>query len=80
MVEGGSRLERIVLTKDSKQAAVAAAVILVVFGVVAFFLPRLMVALGEVSTVAAGTLAVVFVACFFGIFWLRARSQRRKGR
>lgn len=80
MTEDGMHAERIILTQENKQAAVAAVVILIGFGVVAFFLPRLMVALGEVSTVAAGALAVVFVACFFGIFWLRARSQRRKGR
>jgi hypothetical protein len=35
-----------------------------------------MLAVGEYSTVAAGVIAVAFVAAFFIILWLRARSQR----
>ncbi|WP_265519469.1 hypothetical protein [Nitratireductor luteus] len=66
--------------KDNREAAVAAAVILVGFGIVAFFLPRVMLAVGEFSTVAAGVVAVAFVALFFLIFWARTWWQQRRGR
>ena len=64
--------------KEDRGPAIAAALILLGFGVVAFLMPRLMRVVGDVSTVAAGVLAVSFVAAFFLVFWLRARSQRRK--
>ncbi|WP_159589079.1 hypothetical protein [Chelativorans xinjiangense] len=66
--------------KENREAIIAAAVILVGFGLAAFFLPRVMIAVGDISTVAAVVVAILFVAGFFLIFWLRARSQRRKGK
>ncbi|MCT8997750.1 hypothetical protein [Chelativorans intermedius] len=66
--------------KENREAAVAAALILVGFGLTAFFLPHVMLVVGDISTVAAAGVAVLFVAGFFVLFWLRARSQRRKGR
>lgn len=57
---------------------IAAAAILVGFGVVAYFLPTIMLAVGGVSPVAAGVVAVLFVAAFFMVFWLRGRSQRKR--
>jgi hypothetical protein len=64
--------------KENRGAVIAAALILLGFGIVGFLMPRLMVWVGDVSTVAAGLLAALFVAAFFLVFWLRARSQRRK--
>jgi membrane protein implicated in regulation of membrane protease activity len=61
---------------NNRNAAIAAAVILVGFGLAAFFMPTVMLAVGEYSTAAAGVIAVIFVAAFFLIFWLRARSRR----
>lgn len=66
------------MDSSNKQAALAAAVILVVFGLVAFYLPTIMLTIGSVSPVAAGAVAVLFVAAFFLLFWLRARAQRRR--
>ncbi|PWK71688.1 hypothetical protein [Aminobacter sp. AP02] len=63
----------------TRHAAVAAAWIMIIFGVAAFFLPKIMLAVGSYSTVAAGVVAVLFVLGFFGVFWLRGRSQRRNG-
>jgi len=62
---------------EQKRSAIAAAVILVGFGILAYFLPTIMVALGDLSVVAAGAFAVLFVLAFFAIFWLRARVQKR---
>jgi hypothetical protein len=39
-----------------------------------------MLAVGNLSTVAAGIIAILFVAAFFGVFWLRGRSQKRRER
>ena len=67
------------MDKGSRNAAIAAALILGGFGLVAFYMPTIMIAVGNYSTVAAGIVAVAFVAAFFLVFWLRARSQRRGG-
>ncbi|MDN2567273.1 hypothetical protein N1F89_13675 [Aquibium sp. A9E412] len=61
-----------------RRAAVAAAVILVGFGLAAFVMPQVMLAVGDASPVAAGAIAVLFVAAFFGVFWLRSRVQKRR--
>ncbi|MEO9615900.1 MAG: hypothetical protein ABJG86_13900 [Nitratireductor sp.] len=62
----------------TRNAAIAAAIILVGFGLVAFYMPTIMLAVGESSPLAAGAIAVAFVVAFFGVFWLRGRAQRRK--
>lgn len=64
---------------SNRKSAIAAAVIMVAFGLLAFYLPTIMLALGNVSTVAAGAVAVLFVAAFFLVFWLRGRAQKRRG-
>ena len=66
------------MTPENRNAAIAAAILLLVFGLGAFYMPTIMLAVGNVSTVAAGLIAVLFVAAFFLVFWLRARSQQRR--
>ena len=66
------------MTPENRNSAIAAAVLLAVFGVGAFYLPTIMLAVGNLSPVAAGAVAVLFVAAFFLVFWLRARSQKRR--
>ena len=63
----------------NRNAALAAAVILIGFGLLFYFMPAIMLAVGEKSPAAAGLLGAVFVLAFFGVFWLRARSRRDKG-
>lgn len=65
------------MDKSNRNAAIAALVIVCVFGFGAYFLPTVMIALGEVSTVVAAVVGVTFVAAFFLVFWLRGRAQRR---
>jgi hypothetical protein len=67
------------MNAGSRNAAIAAALILGGFGLLAFYMPTIMIAVGNVSTIAAGIVAVLFVGAFFLVFWLRARSQRRGG-
>ena len=66
--------------KDNRQAIIAAAVILIGFGIVGFLMPRIVLWLGEYSALAAGAAAAAFVAAFFLVFWFRARSQNRRGK
>ena len=67
------------MTSENRNSAIAAAILLTVFGLGAFYMPTVMIAVGNFSTVAAGIIAVLFVAAFFAVFWLRGRSQRRRG-
>ncbi len=68
------------MTPENRNSAIAAAVLLAVFGLGAFYLPTIMIAVGNLSTIAAGAVGIMFVAAFFLVFWLRGRSQnRRKG-
>lgn len=63
----------------TRNAAIAAAWFMIVFGVLAYFLPKIMLAVGQYSSIAGGVVAVLFVLAFFGVFWLRGRSQRKNG-
>ncbi|TYR30161.1 hypothetical protein FY036_19965 [Mesorhizobium microcysteis] len=64
------------MDRNTRNSAIAAAIILFGFGLVAFYMPTLMLAVGESSPVVGGIMAVLFVAAFFGVFWLRGRSRR----
>ncbi|CAM5464854.1 hypothetical protein ATER59S_03051 [Aquamicrobium terrae] len=66
------------MDRDTRNAALAALSILLLFGLFAYWLPTLMKAAVGVSVYLAGALAVVFVAAFFMIFWLRSRQRRGK--
>ncbi len=66
------------LTPENRNSAIAAAIVLAVFGFGAFYLPTVMLAVGNLSTVAAGVVGVLFVAAFFVVFWLRGRSQNKR--
>ncbi len=67
------------MDRDTRNAAIAALCIFLLFGIAAYWLPTVMLAVGSVSTVLAGVVAAVFMVALFVVFWLRGRSQRRKG-
>lgn len=60
---------------DTRNALIAAAVILFGFAALAYMMPTIMLAVGEWSTFAAAVLAIVFVGGFFMVFWLRGRAR-----
>ena len=68
------------MDRDTQGAALAAFIIMLAFGLGAFYLPTIMLALGNYSTAIAGIFAVLFVAAFFLVFWLRGRRQRSRNR
>ncbi|MBX3578967.1 MAG: hypothetical protein KF723_17350 [Rhizobiaceae bacterium] len=63
------------MDQGSRNAAIAAAVILVGFGLAAYFLPTLIIWIGGYSTIVAAVVAAAFVAAFFLLFWWRGRSR-----
>lgn len=63
------------MSRSDRNAAIAAAIIMFGFGIVAFLMPRIMLAVGAYSSIAAGVFAAAFVAAFFLVFWLRGRSR-----
>ncbi len=67
------------MDQGNRNSALAAAAILVGFGMLAYFMPTIMLAIGGYSPMVAGVVAVGFVAAFFLVFYLRAHAQRRKG-
>ena len=68
------------MDRETRNTLLAAAALVLVFGLGAYFLPLLIIAAGDVSPFLGGMIAVLFVAAFFVVFWLRGRAQRRRGR
>ncbi len=66
------------MDRDTRNAAIAAVWIMLLFGIAAYYLPTVMLALGGISTVLAGIFGTLFVLAFFMVFWLRSRNQRYK--
>ena len=60
----------------TRNSAIAAALILIVFCVGAYFLPSIVIAAGSISPYIGGAIAAFFVLAFFGVFWMRGRSRR----
>ena len=65
------------MDRDNRNALIAAAWIMLLFGIAAYNLPTVMLAVGNVSTVLAGIVGIGFVLAFFLVFWLRGRSQNK---
>ena len=65
------------MDRDNRNALIAAVWIMLLFGIAAFYLPTVMLALGNISTVLAGIVGIGFVLAFFLVFWLRSRSQNK---
>jgi hypothetical protein len=65
------------VTRSDRNAAIAAAIILLGFGLFAFYLPAIMLAAGDISPLAAVAVVVIFLGALFVVLWLRSLSQRR---
>lgn len=66
------------MSPETRSQAIAAAVILVGAGLVIYFLPTIVLGIGEFSPVLGFIVGAALLLGFFAIFWLRARYQRRK--
>lgn len=65
------------MTPKDKKAILAAGIILLFFGLAMGFLPKLVLWIGAFSPLLAAAIGALILLSFFGIFWLRARYQRR---
>lgn len=63
---------------EQVRTAVGAAIFLFFFGLFGYFLPDIMVALGNISVIVAAIFATLFVLAFFMVFWIRARIHEKK--
>jgi membrane protein implicated in regulation of membrane protease activity len=68
------------MDRDTRNALVGAAWFLAIFAIAAYYLPTIMLAVGDYSAAAGGLVGIAFVAAFFVVLWLRGRSQSRKGK
>jgi Ca2+/Na+ antiporter len=62
---------------ENRSSAIAAAIILIGAGTVIYLLPDIVLWLGNFSPWLATAVGFCIILCFFLIFWLRARYQRR---
>ncbi|TLX10353.1 hypothetical protein [Rhizobium sp. MHM7A] len=68
------------MSPESRSQATAAAVILLGAGLVLYFLPTIVLWIGNFSPVLAIVVGVCLIMAFFAVFWLRARYQRGRGK
>jgi len=66
------------MTPEAKSQAIAAALILGGAALVIYFMPSLVLWIGNYSPVLAVIVGTLLILAFFWIFWLRARYQRRR--
>ncbi len=66
------------MSPDDKRNAVAAAIIMLVFGGGFIVMPKIVLWLGNYSPWLGGLFGALFVMAFFGVFWLRRKYLRRK--
>lgn len=62
---------------STRKAAIAAAIILAVVAAVFLAMPRIVIALGDISPWLGYGATLVFILGFFAIFWARSRYQQR---
>ncbi|RYG57728.1 hypothetical protein EON80_27920 [bacterium] len=61
---------------ETRNNAIAAAVILLVAGAALFFMPKIVLWIGEYSPVLGAVAGAAIVLGFFLVFWLRSRYKR----
>ncbi|WP_454851794.1 hypothetical protein [Rhizobium binxianense] len=66
------------MSPESRSPAIAAAVILLGAGLVIYFLPTIVLWIGNFSPALAFIVGACLLLAFFAVFWLRARYQRRR--
>lgn len=61
---------------QTKNNAIAAAIILLVAGAGLYFMPQIVLGIGQYSPVLGAAAGGVIVLAFFLIFWLRSRFKK----
>ncbi|NEJ70545.1 hypothetical protein GR197_08330 [Rhizobium phaseoli] len=68
------------MSPESRSQAIAAAVILLGAGLVIYFLPSIVLWIGNFSPTLGIAVGAGLILAFFAVFWLRARYQRSRGK
>ncbi|MBX5171994.1 hypothetical protein HJB84_19315 [Rhizobium sp. NZLR1b] len=68
------------MSPESRSQAIAAAVILLGAGLVIYFLPSIVLWIGNFSPTLGIAVGACLILAFFAVFWLRARYQRSRGK
>jgi sensor histidine kinase regulating citrate/malate metabolism len=66
------------MNKDSRSQVIGAALVMIGAIAVIYFLPSLVLWIGQYSAPLAFVVGALLLLAFFGVFWLRARYQRGK--
>ncbi len=66
------------MTPEDKRNALAAAIFLLLFGALFLVMPKIVLALGDISPWLGGLAALLFMLSFYIVFWLRGKYLRRK--
>jgi hypothetical protein len=61
---------------QTRNNAIAAAVILLAAGAALYFMPKIVLALGEISPLLGAAAGALIVLAFFLVFWLRSRFKK----
>lgn len=61
---------------QTRNNAIAAAVILLVAGAALYFMPRIVLGLGEISPMLGAAAGAAIILAFFLLFWLRSRFKK----
>ena len=61
---------------QTRNNAIAAAIILLVAGAALYFMPAIVLALGEISPLLGAAAGALIVLAFFLVFWLRSRFKK----
>ena len=61
---------------ETRNNAIAAAIILLVVGAAFYFMPTIVLALGKISPLLGAGAGAAIVLGFFIIFWLRSRLKK----
>lgn len=64
--------------ESSRGPLVASAIIMIAVVSGWLLMPRLMLAVSGGGPIVGAIVAVLFILCFFGVLWLRARHQKRR--
>ncbi|MBX5183702.1 MULTISPECIES: hypothetical protein [unclassified Rhizobium] len=68
------------MSPESRSQAIAAAAILFGAGLVIYFLPSIVLWIGNFSPTLGIAVGACLILAFFAVFWLRARYQRSRGK
>lgn len=65
------------MASSNRTSLIAAALIMLVAGVLLYTMPTIMLWIGSFSPALAGVFGALCVLAFFAVFWIRSRYQKR---